>query len=94
MLIRADMLWPEIEKENLKCTCRHTGEPYWAIPRLRGNNPNLMFWIDESNKDMRFTEEPLTPMVVDGKISILEGNTGIGTVWLGLSQKLINPRTY
>lgn len=73
MFIRADNLWPETEKENLKCTCRHTGEPYWAIPRLRGNNPNLMFWIDDSNKDMRFTEEPLTPMVVDGKISILEG---------------------
>ena len=59
-----------------KNACRnpHTGELYWLCSRKVGKNPGLTFWIDESNKDMLFSEGALTPMIVDGKIWVMEGN--------------------
>lgn len=67
-------LWPEIKKGKVHpCICKFTGEPYWAIPRMRGADPDLLFWIDDSNKDMVFSDKPLNPMIVDGKLHIMPG---------------------
>lgn len=68
-----DILWPEVNKPEITpAICKHTGKPFWPISRYRLLNPNLMFWIDDSNVNIKFTED--SSLLADGEVTVIDGN--------------------
>ena len=94
-------LWPETdwleEKHSYRKRpeiCRHTGKPYWALARFHGFDPDILFWIDKTNKDLKLEDGAENMFVVDGDLSSMTGRWRYDTSELGKGVRWFKPKIF